>query len=99
MSIRITLLCTFLLVSNTNAFAAGEGDLEHQSCSGSIIRGDEGYQLEPDAGSEPWCNSAIPQALLQKVLRTCAVGSRCHIDGSVHGHGLFEWYRIRSVTR
>jgi hypothetical protein len=33
------------------------------------------------------------------VLRTCAVGSRCHIDGSVHGHGLFEWYRIRSVTR
>ena len=98
MSIRNTLLCTLLLVLNSGAFAVAEGDLEHQSCSGSIIRGNEGYQLDPDSGSEPWCSSAIPQALLQQVLRACAVGTRCHIEGSVRGHGLFEWYRIRSVT-
>ena len=97
MPIRITWLWALLVVLNTNAFAGG--DLAHQSCSGPIIHGDDGYQLDPEPGSEPWCSSIIPQELLQKVLRTCVVGSRCHIEGEIRGHGEFEWYRIRSVTR
>ena len=98
-TLLFTLLCGLFFFLNANSIAYAAGDLEHLSCSGSIIQGNDGYQLEPDAGAEPWCSSGLPQRLLQKVLRTCAVGSRCHIEGSVRGHGLFEWYRIRSVTR
>ena len=97
MPIRVTWLCALLFALKANAFAAG--DLEHQSCSGSLIRGDDGYQLDPEPGSEPWCSSPIPKELLQIVLRTCSAGSRCHIEGEIRGHGQFEWYRIRSVTR
>ncbi|MGO9358436.1 MAG: hypothetical protein ACLP1D_12300 [Xanthobacteraceae bacterium] len=98
MPMRLTLLCALLLALNSNAFAQGGADLNRLSCAGSVIHGNEGYQLEADAGSAPWCDSAIPPKLLPRVLRTCAVGNRCHIEGSVRGHGLFEWYRIRSIT-
>jgi hypothetical protein len=70
----------------------------HQNCNGILTRDEDGYQLRPDAGSGLWCDSYIAGELVQRVLKACAVGSRCHIKGSVRGHGVFYWLQISTVA-
>ena len=75
---------------------------ERQSCSG-ILNHDDGYALIADPDSKSlWCAASIGEdeksPLVKRVLKTCAVGSHCHIEGSFTGHGLFFWTRISSVA-
>ena len=97
MSIRIPVLVALSFGLATHANAASE--LDHMSCTGSLVQGDDGYHLDPEAGSAPWCPATIPKEFLKRILKTCAVGGRCHIEGAVSGHGMFEWSSVRSVTR
>ena len=69
-----------------------------QSCTGVLTVENGFYKLEPDAGSVLGCDSFLSENLVQTVLRVCAVGGRCHIDGSVRGHGVCYWLNISSVT-
>src|ERR1700722_5457711 len=98
MSARITLLCCLLLLVSAGSHAKETLDPNRVTCDGVLVLHDSYYRLEPDAGSGPWCDSSITGELVQRVLKACAVGSRCHIDGSVIGHGEFSWFHIRSVA-
>ena len=74
-----------------------------QACTGVLIRDKAGYLLKEDAGSKSlWCDAYIGEGenspLVQRVLKTCALGSRCRIVGSFQGHGIFYWRRIWSVS-
>jgi hypothetical protein len=71
----------------------------HQSCSGVLTLEAGFYELKPDAGAGTWCDSYVSDGLVQKVLKACTVGDRCHIEGSVVGHGAFYWTRISSVRK
>jgi len=70
----------------------------HQACSGVLTLEGGYYELTPDAGSGLWCDAYVAEKLVQRVLKACTVGSRCHIEGSVRGHGVFYWIHISSVT-
>jgi len=70
----------------------------HQACSGVLVLEGGYYELKPDAGSGLWCDASVAKELVGRVLKACAVGSRCHIEGSVRGHGVFYWLHISSVT-
>jgi hypothetical protein len=75
---------------------------QRQACSGILAHDDDGYLLQPDEGTKsPWCPAYIgdddKSPLAKRVLKTCALGSHCHIEGSFVGHGIFYWTRISSV--
>jgi hypothetical protein len=89
-----------LLLSPQAGFSAS--DLR-QTCSGVLTHDDDGYMLIADPDSKSlWCAASIgedeksPQ--VKRVLKTCTIGSHCHIVGSFTGHGLFYWTRISSVS-
>jgi hypothetical protein len=89
-----------LLLGTQAGFSASA---QRQACSGILAHDDEGYLLQPDAGTKsPWCPAYIgdddKSALAKRVLKTCAVGSHCHIEGSFSGHGIFYWTKISSVS-
>jgi hypothetical protein len=74
-----------------------------QSCTCVLKHNDYGYLLQADPNSKSmWCDSYIGEtddsALAKRVLKTCSVGSRCHIEGSFVGHGVFYWTRITKVN-
>jgi hypothetical protein len=76
---------------------------QRQACSGILAHDDDGYLLQPDAGMKsPWCPAYIgdddKSALAKRVLKTCALGSHCHIEGTFSGHGIFYWAKISSVS-
>jgi hypothetical protein len=71
----------------------------HQACSGILTFEDGYYELKPDAGSGLWCDAYVAERLVGRVLKACAVRSRCHIEGSVRGHGVFYWFHISLVTK
>jgi hypothetical protein len=89
-----------LLLSTQLGFSAS---VQRQSCSGILAHDDDGYLLQPDAGTKsPWCPAYIgdddKSALAKRVLKTCALGGHCHIEGSFAGHGIFYWTKISSVS-
>jgi hypothetical protein len=90
-SILITLAATLI------ACTANAAD-QHQVCNGVLIKDEEGYLLKPDAGSSLWCDAYIDgdfgDASVSRVLEVCAVGRRCHIEGSFTGHGVFYWRHV-----
>jgi hypothetical protein len=71
----------------------------HQSCNGVLTLDGGFYELKPDPGSGTWCDSYVADGLAKRVLKACAVGDRCHIEGSVAGHGAFYWIHISSVRK
>jgi hypothetical protein len=72
--------------------------LIHQACNGILTLDGSYYELKPDAGSGLWCDASVAKELVGRVLKACTVGSRCHIEGAVRGHGAFYWFKISSVT-
>ena len=99
---RIDLLsAAILLLLSTWPGGASSAPVGRQSCSGVLMHDDGGYLLLPDPDSTPWCPAYIgdddksPQA--RKVLKTCKVGGRCHIEGTFSGHGNFYWTQLSSV--
>ena len=78
-----------------------------QVCSGVLTKVESGYLLKPDAGSSLWCDATFgdennygdADASVWHVLQVCELGSRCHIEGSVIGHGVFYWKHVSSVSR
>jgi hypothetical protein len=88
------------LLLGTQAGSSASG--QRQACSGVLNHDEGGYLLSPDADAKsPWCPAYIgdddKSALAKRVLKTCAVGSHCHIEGSFSGHGIFYWTQISSV--
>jgi hypothetical protein len=88
-----------LWLSAATGFSAPD---QRQSCSG-VLNHDDGYALIADPDSKSlWCAASIGEdeksPLVKRVLKTCAIGSHCHIEGSFTGHGLFFWTRISSVA-
>jgi hypothetical protein len=99
---------TFLLAAVALAAiltpATGAPLSKYQACSGTLVEGDDGYMLKPDAGAGSWCDAIISSGeyiggdnLVPKVLKVCAVGSRCRIKGTFEGHGVFYWNKILEV--
>jgi hypothetical protein len=89
-----------LLLGSQAGFSASD---QRQACSGVLTHDDDGYMLVADPDSKSlWCHASIGEdeksALVKRVLKTCAIGSHCHIEGSFTGHGLFYWTRISSVS-
>jgi hypothetical protein len=89
-----------LLLGTQVGFSAPD---QPQACSGILAHDDDGYRLQPDAGTKsPWCPAYIgdddKSPLAKRVLKTCAVGSHCHIEGSFSGHGIFYWTKISTVS-
>ena len=84
----------------------GEGSsatATRQACSGILTHDSGGYLLKPDPGSKSlWCDAYIGEdeksSLARRVLKTCVIGSRCHIEGSFRGHGVIYWTQITSVS-
>jgi len=68
-----------------------------QDCTGVLDQDGGDYKLRPDIGSGLWCDSGIAGKLVSRVLKACTLGSRCHIKGSVSGHGVFYWLKISLV--
>jgi hypothetical protein len=94
------LLVSGLMANSHLGFAASA---QRQSCSGILARDENSYHLEPDEGTKsPWCPASIgddpSSPLVKRVLKTCPLGSHCHIEGSFTGHGLFWWTQISSVS-
>jgi hypothetical protein len=97
-----------LLFSLAVMLIAGAADAagKRQVCSGVLTKDEDGgHLLKPDAGSSLWCDAYIGDdfhtgdASVSRVLKVCAVGGRCHIEGSFVGHGVFFWKHISSVSR
>ena len=94
-------LAALALLLSINAGSAASGD--RQSCSGILTHEDDGYALVADPNSKSlWCAASIGERekapLVKRVLKTCAVGTHCHIEGLFTGHGLFYWTQISSVS-
>jgi hypothetical protein len=99
-SARASAAVLALLLSTQVGFSASA---QRQSCSGVLAHDEDGYLLQPDAGTKsPWCPAYIgdddKSPLAKRVLKTCALGSHCHIEGSFVGHGIFYWTQISSVS-
>jgi hypothetical protein len=91
------------LASLLSAQAGFSAPDQRQSCSGVLNHDDDGYALIVDPNPKSlWCAASIGEdeksPLVKRVLKTCALGSHCHIEGSFTGHGLFFWTRISSVA-
>jgi hypothetical protein len=89
-----------LLLGAQAGFSAPD---QRQACSGVLNHDDDGYALIADPDSKSlWCAASIGEdeksPLVKRVLKTCAIGTHCHIEGSFTGHGLFFWTRISSVA-
>jgi hypothetical protein len=89
-----------LLLSSRAGFSASD---QRQACSGVLTHDADGYMLIADPDSKSlWCAASIGEdeksALVKRVLKTCAIGSHCQIEGSFTGHGLFYWTQISSVS-
>jgi hypothetical protein len=102
-SVKVLLAVALALVVSSQAGSAASG--QRQSCSGILEHADEGdgYRLNPDPGTKsPWCPAHIgddgKSPLAKRVLKTCPVGSHCHIEGLFLGHGDFYWTQILSVS-
>ena len=100
---QVLLAAALALTLSAQAGFAASG--QRQSCSGILEHADDGdgYRLNPDPGTKsPWCPAHIgdsdKSSLAQRVLRTCPVGSHCHIEGLFLGHGDFYWTQISSVS-
>ena len=88
------------LLSPQAGFSASD---QRQACSGVLTHDDDGYMLIADPDSKSlWCAASVGEdeksALVKRVLKTCAIGSHCHIEGSFAGHKLFYWTQISSVS-
>jgi hypothetical protein len=99
-SAQVSAAVLALLLGTQVGFSAS---VQRQSCSGILAHDDDGYLLQPDAGTKsPWCPAYIgdddKSALAKRVLKTCALGGHCHIEGSFAGHGIFYWTKISSVS-
>jgi hypothetical protein len=98
---KVFLAAALALLLSAQAGSAASG--QRQSCSGILSHDEDGYLLIPDPGSKSaWCPAYIgdddKSALAQRVLKTCPLGSHCHIEGLFLGHGIFYWTRISSVS-
>jgi hypothetical protein len=94
-------VATLALALSPHPGSAASG--QPQSCSGILTQDDDGYLLNPDPNTKsPWCPAYIGDdknsALAKRVLKTCALGSHCHIEGRFLGHGIFYWTQITSVS-
>jgi hypothetical protein len=95
------LVAALALMLSAHSSSAASG--QRQSCSGILTQDDDGYLLNPDPNTKsPWCPAYIGDdknsALAKRVLKTCALGSHCHIEGLFLGHGIFYWTQISSVS-
>jgi hypothetical protein len=96
------MLCTALTVP-----ADAKPKSQFQSCTGVLVLEDDGeYGLKPDDGSTPWCGANVNSGeyiggenLVPRVLKVCPVGSRCHIEGTFEGHGVFYWNKITAIKK
>lgn len=100
---KLMLTATTILALTSAAQAAPS---KSQSCSGVLVQQDGEYQLKPDTGSGLWCDAIISTGeyigganLVRQVLKVCTVNSRCRIEGSYEGHGVFYWNKISKVSR
>jgi hypothetical protein len=95
------LLATVLLVLGFVG-AAQSASGQRQVCNGVLARDENGLFLERDPESKSlWCDAYLEKnsSLESRVLKTCSVGDRCHIDGKFEGQGVFYWNQIRSVSQ
>jgi hypothetical protein len=99
-SVKALSVAALLLVAWMGA--GSSAPVSRQACSGVLTHDVGGYMLKPDAGSKSlWCDAIIGfeerSSFAQRVLKTCMIGSRCHIEGSFKGHGVFYWTQISSI--
>ena len=87
-----------MLLYVTTGLTASSPRAIHQACGGVLSLDDGYYALKPHAGAGLWCDAYIPDELVHKVLKACAVGRQCNIKGSVRGHGAFFWTHISAVS-
>jgi hypothetical protein len=100
-SAKVLAAAALALLLGTQAGFSASGD--RQSCSGVLTHDQDGYLLTPDADAKSsWCSAYIgddeKSALAKRVLKTCPVGSHCHIEGLFLGHGIFYWTKISTVS-
>ncbi len=100
-SVKAMSIAALVLASSMQLGFSASG--QRQSCNGVLILDDGVYRLNADSGNKSlWCAADIGEgdasALAKRVLKTCAVGSHCHIEGSFEGHGIFNWTSITSVS-
>jgi hypothetical protein len=98
---KVFFAAALALFLSAHAGSAASG--QHQSCNGILSHDTDGYLLIPDPDTKsPWCPAYIgddeKSPLAQRVLKTCPLGSHCHIEGLFLGHGIFYWTRISSVS-
>jgi hypothetical protein len=99
---RIKIISGIMLLLIASTAVATSSPEQRQTCQGVLALDETGYLLRPDPGSKSlWCDAYIgfekDAALARRVLQACTLGSRCHIEGSFQGHGVFYWTRISSV--
>lgn len=84
---------------------ASRGHSFRQDCRGYLVHEDAlGWHLAKDAHGTTfdgvtWCDAAFEGALEEVVLAHCGLGTSCHVNGLVQGHGVFNWVRIDKVDR
>src|SRR5262249_53601800 len=84
----------------------------YQSCDGVLARDAYGgYSLDSntasgrmkDGSQSLWCDADLDNEsgnrALDRVLKVCTLGDRCHIEGTFRGHGTFVWVRVTKVMR
>jgi hypothetical protein len=91
------------LVLAASAQVAFSAPAQRQSCSGIVMHDEDGYSLNADPNSKSlWCHASIGESenspLAKRVLKICALGSHCHIEGTFEGHGVFYWITVSSVS-
>ena len=99
--VKALLAAALVLLVCTGEGSSATG--RRQVCNGILTHDNGGYMLKPDPDSKSlWCDAYIGEgdgsSLAQRVLKTCVIGSRCHIEGLFRGHGVFYWTQISSVS-
>jgi hypothetical protein len=92
-----TLIVAVLAFSYATA-AHAQVDIEGPNCDGVVVRSPPGYvALDPLAGelcSPKWVTPANSR-FAKRILRTCPVGTHCHVEGSYSNHGIEAITRVK----
>lgn len=85
--------------------AHGQAAKNLQSCEGTIGVDKDGGQLQLTdikKNPSPWCDAYIGMdkndEIAKRVLAQCPLGSRCVIEGTFAGRGVFYWTKIMSAN-
>ncbi len=76
-----------------------------QTCEGVVAFDEDGMLqlMDVSDSASPWCTAYIGEDRSSKVagdvLAQCPVGTRCIVEGSFTGRGIFFWTKIISAKR